>query len=102
MTPYAILLVKPTDGDEVIRKAYHAIAEEEHPDKTGRAVTERWYVATNAYTVIKTAAKRENWALAQRLLSGVCGQCGGTGVVGTRMFKGKIRVCGVCKGVGRL
>lgn len=101
MTPYATLLVKPTDTDEVIRKTYHAIAREEHPDLTGMAVTERWQLTTAAYTAIKNADARFSWAKKQELLSGLCTTCEGSGVRGTRMFKSKIKLCSECEGEGR-
>lgn len=101
MTPYAILTVKPADADETIRKAYHAIAREEHPDKTGLAVTERWQAATTAYAAVKTAAKREDWLKRQSLLSGFCADCAGSGVRGSRMFKGRVKLCAACEGAGR-
>ena len=30
MTPYAVLLVRPTDTDAVVRKVYHALARANH------------------------------------------------------------------------
>lgn len=100
MTPYAILLVKPTDSDEVIRKTYHVFARQTHPDK--HVQDPEWYVYTTAYTAIKTADAREAWERQQAMLSGRCADCEGAGVRGTRMFKGKIRLCTTCKGMGRL
>jgi DnaJ-class molecular chaperone len=102
MTPYATLLVKPTDGDEVVRKAYHRIAETNHPDANGGAAGPLWYSVTAAYTAIKTHDARAEWALRQSNLAGLCERCEGFGVTGTRMFKGKIKACDVCKGEGRL
>jgi DnaJ-class molecular chaperone len=102
MTPYAVLLVKPTDSDEVIRKTYHRIAERNHPDANGGVAGALWHAATAAYTTVKTEEKREAWAHKQALLSGLCTECEGYGVRGTRMFKGKIRVCAECKGEGRI
>lgn len=103
MTPYAVLLVKPTDSDEVIRRVYHDVARLEHPDVVeGGEPSEAWYTAATAYTLIKTEDARQAWATRQASLSGLCGQCNGCGVQGTRMFKGKIRVCDTCKGEGRV
>jgi DnaJ-class molecular chaperone len=51
---------------------------------------------------VKTAAAREAWARRQSALSGACAICNGSGVLGTRMFKGKIRACDSCSGMGRL
>lgn len=101
LTPYAVLLVKPTDDDRTIRAAYHEIAKESHPDRVveARAV---WELATQAYTAVKTQAAREAWAKTQALLSGACNACEGSGVTGTRLFKGKVRLCEVCRGEGRV
>lgn len=103
MTPYAVLLAKPTDTDETIRKLYHAIAREAHPDSAGPDMkpSDLWFAATEAYTAIKTEDRRARWEEQQALLSGRCTECEGSGVRGTRMFKGKIKLCGACKGGGR-
>jgi DnaJ-class molecular chaperone len=100
MTPYAVLLAKPADSDDTIRKLYYAIANEEHPDRTGVAVTERWHAATEAYAAVKTEERRTAWLKQQRLLAKRCTSCDGFGVQGTRMFKGKIRLCDACDGNG--
>lgn len=109
MTPYAVLLAKPNDSDETIRRLYHAIARHCHPDAcrgllpyTTEKLNERWHTATEAYSAIKTPELRESWATRQKLLSGVCAACEGSGVAGTRMFKGTIRECKECKGEGRV
>lgn len=102
MTPYAVLLVKPTDTDELIRKTYHVQARKEHPDLVKVEPSDNWYIATTAYTAVKTETKRAAWMEKQSLLSGFCDPCGGSGVRGTRMFKGKIKICEVCKGEGRI
>lgn len=100
MTPYAILLVKDTDPDEVIRNTYWVFAKQHHPDVPGNVPVE-WTKYTDAYTLIKTKEAREALAKKQGLLSGFCDACKGTGVQGTRMFKGKIKVCTACNGEGR-
>lgn len=104
MTPYAFLLVKPTDSDEVIRKAYHRVAQENHPDRAGGdgKPGSLWFTSTAAYTAIKTEEVRSVWMQKQELLSGFCDDCSGSGVQGTRLFKGRIKVCEVCKGKGRI
>lgn len=101
-TPYAVLLVRPGDPDEVIRRAYHEIARREHPDAVAAKPSDSWFAATEAYSAIKTAEKRAAWEAGARLLSGGCAACKGCGVKGTRMFKGVIRVCEGCGGEGRL
>lgn len=102
MTPYAILLVKPTDDDATIRKAYHVIARKEHPDGAGwrGEPSAAWYTVTAAYTAIKTLDARTTWERKQNLLAGECASCSGFGVLGTRMFKGRIRICKTCDGKG--
>jgi hypothetical protein len=101
VTPYAVLLVKPTDTDEVVRKAYHETARRDHPDANGGRPGPMWHTATAAYAAIKTAAARESWAKRQSALSGRCELCDGCGVRGTRMFGGRIRACDGCGGAGR-
>lgn len=102
MTPYAILLVKPTDSDELIRKTYWKKAEKLHPDRNEGFASPTWYTVTAAYVAIKTADARNKWAEQQEMLAGQCDTCDGIGVKGTRMFKGKIRLCEDCKGEGRV
>lgn len=98
MTPYAVLMVKPGATDEVVRAAYHVIARRAHPDaRIGESSTEDWYCATEAYSAIKTDEKRKALEQRQKLLSGLCSECRGYGVVGWR-----VRVCDVCDGEGRL
>ncbi len=103
MTPYAVLLVKPSDGDELIRKAYHAVARMEHPDREvgQKMASELWYEATAAYAAIKTFELRRSWSRQQSLHAKLCAQCEGFGVVGTRLFKSSVRVCASCAGNGR-
>ena len=103
-TPYAILLVKPTDSDEVIRKAYHILARASHPDivGTGPATRATWHRVTEAYNQVKTQELRDTLQKRSALLSGECVRCKGAGVTGTRMFKGTIKLCEECKGEGRL
>lgn len=101
MTPYAVLLAKPTDDDNAIRAAYHVLARQLHPD-LGGPFSEDWYKVTVAYTSIKTEEARKLWEGRQKGLSKVCTNCSGSGVKGTRLLGGKIRHCDVCKGEGRL
>jgi len=108
MTPYAVLLVKPTDTEDIIRAAYHALARESHPDKFRNTTSYEaaqaellWTAATTAYTLVKTESARAKWAAQQYLLSGMCATCSGYGVTGTRLAGRKIRVCASCSGEGR-
>lgn len=109
MTPYAILGCRPLDTDETIRCAYHKFARHSHPDarlglsaKIKEKLEAEWYTATTAYSAIKTLEKRADWDRQKSLLSGVCKKCTGDGVTGSRLAGGKIRVCSVCDGEGRL
>jgi DnaJ-class molecular chaperone len=100
MTPYAILLCKSTDSDDTIRAAYHVFARATHAD-FHKHKREEWERYTGAYTTIKTLEAREAWEARRVKMSGLCGTCHGSGVTGTRMFKGVIKVCTVCSGEGR-
>jgi DnaJ-class molecular chaperone len=100
MTPYATLLVKPTDDDKTIRKTYHRLVEDHHPDRNAGVPGPRWETLTRAYNAIKTLEARERWEEAQKMLAARCSRCSGSGVGGTRMFKGRIRVCDICEGSG--
>lgn len=100
MTPYAVLLVKPNDTDELIRKSYHVLAEQHHPDANHGEPGSRWYEVSAAYNAIKTPALREAQERGMVLLANFCLPCKGSGVQGTRMFRGKITVCSICKGAG--
>jgi DnaJ domain len=101
LTPYAVLLVKPTDADEVVRKAYHAIVRSCHPDvRHDDAAKARWFEVTEAYAAVETKEARDTWQRGRDLMASKCVGCNGTGVRGTRMFKGKIHHCEFCRGVG--
>ncbi len=102
-TPYAVLLAKPTDSDETVRKLYHRIAEANHPDRSTKrgAPGPLWFDATEAYTAIKTREKRYEWRKHHETLSGLCQDCEGYGVRGARLFKGTVRPCPACGGEGR-
>lgn len=109
LTPYAVLLARPADSDDTIRRLYHNIARYTHPDaisgfpEPGRTkARDEWYRATEAYTAIKTEAVRSALATATVRLSGVCSTCRGFGVVGSRLGGAKVRVCEACKGAGRM
>jgi hypothetical protein len=102
LTPYAVLLVRPADGDDRIRKTYHRQAQLHHPDAqvAQEAAGSLWYVAAAAYNAIKTPALRADLERRTALLAGVCAACGGLGVAGSRVGGGKVRVCAVCGGAG--
>ena len=99
MTPYATLMVRPADGDLRIRKAFHALAEGQHPDRNGAAgvLGPRWYEITAAYGLIKTKTLRAAWKAMQSLQARRCKSCDGYGVVGY-----KVRLCEKCDGEGRM
>jgi DnaJ domain len=101
VTPYAVLLCRPSDGDAVIRKAYHALVRSEHPDANDGEEGARWAELTGAYNAIKTEALRDRWAASRHLRAGSCAACDGCGTTGTRRFKGVVRLCVACGGRGR-
>jgi DnaJ-class molecular chaperone len=101
MTPYAVLLVRPSDGDSVIRAVFHELSKEQHPDKTDGVPGPRWYAVVDAYMAVRDEARREEWKAAQRMLSGFCKACNGYGVQGSRVLGRKIRPCEACGGEGR-
>lgn len=109
LTPYAVLLARPADSDETIRRLYHNIARYTHPDAIARfpepgrsKAREEWYRATEAYTAIKTEPVRRALELTTNRLSGVCTACRGFGVKGSRLGGAKVRICEACKGEGRV
>jgi DnaJ-class molecular chaperone len=104
MTPYAVLLLTPRDSDDVVRAAFHALSRDQHPDRDGAdgVPGTMWYAIVNAYTALKTTSSRAVYDRALKSLAGVCSTCGGYGTVGTRRFKGTIRLCTTCKGEGRV
>lgn len=103
MTPYAILLVRSGDGDDVISRRFQSLSKSQHPDRPGAGGEPgpEWYAIANAYTVIRYADARLKWKEAMRMLSGLCSDCKGYGTVGSRVLGSKVRVCGSCQGVGR-
>ena len=107
MTPYALLLVKPTDEDAVIRHRFHILAKSEHPDRPGAdgVPGTMWYVLKAAYEAVETQERRDNWARRQAHLSGLCTACRGCGVtwrrVGVAARQGPV-VCASCAGAGRV
>lgn len=105
ITPYAVLLCRPNDSDDVIRKAFHAEAQITHPDLLSVPDPEnreaRWQAALAAYNAIKTQQARDAFETSLRLLANLCFDCGGFGVAGTRLAGRRIRVCDACKGEGR-
>jgi DnaJ-class molecular chaperone len=105
MTPYAVLRVRPLDSDEVIRRAFHKLAAQHHPDKqpgpTASSLAE-WYAIAVAYSTVKTADRRAKLAGLMESLSGLCSTCRGSGVRGTRVGRAQITLCDACGGDGRV
>ena len=108
MTPYAVLLVKPTDDDLTIRKRFHEISKTQHPDRTLTVGEEPgpgplWYALTDAYQQVKTPSARREWHSRQVKLARLCGACSGCGVTWKRVGhdKGAV-VCAICGGEGRV
>jgi DnaJ-class molecular chaperone len=102
LTPYAVLLVKPTDDDGGIRKRFHDLSRIYHPDANGGVPDERWHGAVVAYNAVKTAELRLELARRTHGTAGVCLQCDGCGVVWSRLKpRYPPRVCEKCDGRGR-
>ena len=102
MTPYARLLVRPSDPDAVISARFQQLARTLHPDaRPDSRPGEGWYELTAAYAVIRTAPGREALARAVKLDARRCAVCAGAGVVGSRSAGSKVRLCATCKGEGR-
>lgn len=104
MTPYAVLLVRPSDDDLTIRKRFHVLSRTEHPDRDGAdgEPGARWYVLTAAYGAVKTLILRRAWEAGQKRLSGLCTACRGFGVSGSRVGHSAPHVCVACGGEGRV
>lgn len=100
MTPYAVLLVRPLNTDDEIRKRFQQLAVHHHPDRDGAGGTPGplWYYITAAYTAIKTEAKRKALEEELKHSAGVCGTCAGSGVTGRKV----VQVCASCLGMGRI
>lgn len=104
MTPYAVLLVRPTDTDAVVRKVYHALARANHPDRDGAngVPGPLWTAVTEAYKHTATQERRDAWWREVSLLSAGCAACGGFGVRGSRVGGARIKACDACGGEGRV
>ena len=104
MTPYAVLLVRPTDDDLTIRKAFHRLAELHHPDKNNGASSQDWIAAVEAYSLVKTAQLRADLERRGAALSSVCKECGGFGVKSSSLLgrSGAVKSCIACHGEGRI
>jgi DnaJ-class molecular chaperone len=101
LTPYAVLLLRPSATDDEIRQRFHALAKTQHPDRDGAGGTPGplWYALSAAYTSIKRQANRDAWERAEALRSRRCAACKGAGTTGGRL--GGVKVCAACLGTGR-
>jgi DnaJ-class molecular chaperone len=106
MTPYAVLQVRPADGDDAIRARFHVLARKCHPDivLTRRGTNflklkTDWALYSGAYAKVKTTALRTVWERAEQLLAGRCPVCQGSGVQGGPLSG--VKLCLECKGEGR-
>ena len=104
MTPYALLLVRPTDTDLAVRQRFHALVAAEHPDRNNGVPGTMWYQLKAAYEAVKTAPLRAEWVRLRGQLAGTCVACRGYGVtwrrVGQAARQGAV-VCAACEGEGR-
>ena len=105
MTPFAVLLVKPTDDDLTIRKRFHELSKIQHPDRAGAGGMpgENWHQLVTAYSLIKTEERRAAYRHAQARLAHLCPVCFGSGVTWKRVGKDKsASICTKCNGEGRV
>ena len=106
MTPWAELLLNPTTAtDLTVRRRYHELAREQHPDRVGAdgKPGPHWHVLTTAYSLVKTTEARAEWQRTQAVLANICQVCGGSGVTVKRLGKDKgVAICASCNGEGRL
>lgn len=102
MTPYAELMVRPTDTDEMIRARFHVLSRACHPDLVDSPQARAtWFRIAGAYSAVKTAVKRATYDKGMQVLARRCRTCNGSGVQGSRSAGSKIRVCVSCAGEGR-
>ena len=104
-TPYAFLLVKPSDDDLTIRKRFHELSKGQHPDRPGAGGVRGplWQPLVDAYGQVKTVGNRTAWHRAQSQLARLCASCSGNGVTWKRVGRDKgAVVCSVCDGEGRV
>ena len=106
-TPYAVLNVRPADGDAGIRARFHELSQTQHPDARlyirGAKAGEPgplWFAISKAYSQIKTAALRTGLERVTASLSGLCPTCQGVGVTGGQLSG--VKLCAACAGEGRL
>ena len=107
MTPYAELLVRPADSDDVIRARFHELARRCHPDVVltrhgtdWRRLAAEWARCSGAYALVKTQALRDAWERSEALIAGRCRACRGVGITGGALKKAT--VCAGCRGEGRV
>lgn len=100
LTPYAVLLVKPTDGDVAIRKRFHELSRLYHPD-TGSDERQQWQATVDAYNAIKLPELRVDLHRKTQKRAYVCSTCLGCGVVWSRVKpNARANRCATCKGAG--
>lgn len=100
VTPYARLLVDPHVAEDAdVRRRFHALAKDRHPDVQGRTWGDaEWFEVVQAYNALRTQAQRDIWLRRQMTLSRLCPGCAGMGV---RPGRGPVAVCPACAGEGR-
>jgi DnaJ-class molecular chaperone len=102
VTPYAVLLVKPTDDDLTIRKRFHELSWILHPDRNYGTPGASWQAVIDAYQQVKTQERRTDWCSTQGQLARMCIGCQGYGVTWRRVGKDKsAAICSACGGEGR-
>lgn len=105
MTPYAVMCIKPSDDDQVIRKRFHELSKSQHPDRDGAGGVPgpQWQALVDAYGQVKTVGHRTAWHQAQVHLARLCSTCEGLGVIWRRVGRDRSPIiCEKCNGEGRV
>lgn len=104
---YSILGVHRSSTPEEIKKAYMALAKENHPDHNANDAGKAAVMAevNVAYGVLSDPKNRKNYDRRQMTLKGACEACGGKGCKQKQKgFSAKkvSTVCSACHGEGTL
>ena len=83
---YKILGVPPSANEKDVKAAFYKLAKEYHPDRTGGKTTEKFKEISNAYNVLGTKEKRQQYdtqrAYAKQESTSSSGQQAGQGFGG--------------------
>ncbi len=104
MTPWAELLLDPSSaGDDEVRRRYHSLVREEHPDsRPDHRPGPRWQPLTEAYQMLRTEASRAAYQRRLARSARRCAGCRGLGVSVRTVGRDRgVRLCPTCGGEGR-